>query len=362
VKVIVVGGGIIGCCIAFHLQKAGATVTLLERGEIGGEASGAAAGMLIAPIEDAGNRVFDELLRASLSVYPVLIEEVQRLSRVDVEYKRQGMLRTAVTEDFARHLQRLARKRDLEWVDGADLHRLEPALDRAVLGAAYSETDADLNPGQMTNALAKAAEKLGAKVRRRTMLTGFRGRERRVEGVSTNEGDIRDTDAIVLAAGPWTEPLSLRLSSRLPTPPMRGQMIAFRSRVLRHTVWGEHGYLVPKPRGLIFAGSTVEDVGFRKTTTARALAGLRRMATDLAPALATAGVTRNWAGLRPGSPDGLPVIGRVPGKDNVYVATGHFRNGILLAPVTGRLVADLVLSGKPDRRLKPFLPERFLAK
>ena len=272
------------------------------------------------------------------------------------------MLRTAVTEDSARLLQKLARKRNLEWVDGADLRRLEPALERAVLGAAYSETDADLNPGQLTNALAKAAEKLGARVRRRTMLTGFLGRERRVEGVSTNEGDIRDTDAIVLAAGPWTEPLSLRLSSRLPTPPMRGQMIAYRSRVLRHAVWGEEGYLVPKPRGLIFAGATVEDVGFRKTTTARALAGLRRMATDLVPALATASVTRSWAGLRPGSPDGLPLIGRVPGKDNVYVATGHFRNGILLAPVTGRLVADLVLSGKPDRRLKPFLPERFLTK
>ncbi len=101
-RVIVVGGGVIGCCIAFHLQKAGATVTLLERGEIGGEASGAAAGMLIAPIEDTGNRAFDELRRASLSVYPVLIEEVQRLSRIDVEYKRQGMLRTALTEDSAR--------------------------------------------------------------------------------------------------------------------------------------------------------------------------------------------------------------------------------------------------------------------
>ncbi len=361
-RVIVVGGGVIGCCIAFHLQKAGATVTLLERGEIGGEASGAAAGMLIAPIEDTGNRAFDELRRASLSVYPVLIEEVQRLSRIDVEYKRQGMLRTALTESFARHLQKLARRRDLEWVDGADLQLLEPALDRAILGAAYSETDADLNPGLLTNALAKAAEKLGAKVCRRTMLTGFLGRERRVEGVSTNAGDFRDVDAIVLAAGPWTEPLSLRLSNRLPTPPMRGQMIAYRSKVLRHSVWGEDGYLVPKPRGFIFAGATVEDVGFRKATTARALAGLRRMATNLVPALSTATVASSWAGLRPGSPDGLPVIGRVPGKDNVYVATGHFRNGILLAPVTGRLVADLVLSGKPDRRLKPFLPERFLGK
>ncbi len=359
-KVIVVGGGVIGCAVAFHLQKAGAQVTLLERGEIGGEASGAAAGMLIAPVEDTGNRAFDELRRASLAVYPVLIEEVQRLSRIDVEHNTHGMLRTAVTEEFARNLQKLTRRqRGLEWIDGADLARLEPALDKGILGAAYSRMDSDLNPGLLTNALAKSAEKLGAKVCRRTMLTGFLGRESRVEGVSTNSGELRDADAIVLAAGPWTEPLSLRLSNRLATPPMRGQMIAYRSRVLRHAVWGEDGYLVPKPRGLIFAGATVEDVGFRKATTARALAGLRRMATGLVPALSTATVSRSWAGLRPGSADGLPVIGRFPGKDNVYVATGHFRNGVLLAPVTGRLVADLVLSGKPDRRLKPFLPERF---
>lgn len=360
-NVVVVGGGIIGCSIAYHLQKAGAAVTLLERGEIGGEASGAAAGMLIAPIEDTGNRAFDDLRRASLEMYPVLLDDVQRMSRVDIEYKVPGMLRTARTETMARQLQRLARKHDLEWLEGAALRNLEPALDERVLGAAFAAKDADLNPGLLTQALAKAAEKLGAKVRKRTMLIGFLGRGPRIEGVSTNRGDIHAIDALVLAAGPWSESLSMRLGVRLPTPPMRGQMLAYRSKAIRHAIWGEDGYLIPKPRGQVFAGATIEDVGFRKTTTARALAGLRRMATALVPALDTATVASSWAGLRPGSPDGLPIIGRLPGKDNIYVATGHFRNGVLLAPITGRLVAEMILSGRAHKRLKPFAPNRFLA-
>lgn len=360
-NVVVVGGGVIGSAIAYHLQKAGAVVTLLERGEIGGEASSAAAGMLIAPIEDAGNRAFDNLRCASLDMYPALLDEVQRLSRIDVEYKVPGMLRTARTEAMARELKRIAQKHDLDWVEGAALRSLEPALDPDLLGAAFAAKDADLNPGLLTKALAKSAEKLGAKVRKQTMLTGFLRRGRCVEGVSTNLGDIRAVDAVVLAAGPWTEPLSMRLSAWLQTPPMRGQMLSYKSKAIRHAIWGEDGYLIPKPRGQVFAGATIEDVGFRKTTTARALAGLQRMATALVPALATATVASAWAGLRPGSPDGLPVIGRLPGKDNVYVATGHFRNGVLLAPITGTLVADLVLTGRADRRLKPFSPERFLA-
>ncbi|MEO8457944.1 MAG: glycine oxidase ThiO [Chloroflexota bacterium] len=360
-NVVVVGGGVIGCSIAFHLQKAGAQVTLLERGVIGGEASSAAAGMLIAPIEDTGKRVFDELRRASLNAYPVLIDEVQRMSKMDVEYKVPGMLRTARSEEAARQLKRIGqRQKGFEWVEGLALRELEPALEEHILGAAYCATDSDLNPGVLTQALAKAAEKLGAKVKTKTMLTGFIGRGSHMEGVSTNLGDLRAVDALVLAAGPWTEPLSLRLSLRLPTPPMRGQMLAYKSKVLRHAIWGEDGYLVPKPRGQIFAGATIEDVGFRKTTTARALAGLRRMATALVPALSTASIASSWAGLRPGTPDGLPIIGRFPGKDNVYVASGHFRNGVLLAPVTGRLIADLVCYGRTDRRLKAFSPERFV--
>jgi glycine oxidase len=359
VKVIVVGGGVIGCSIAYYLQEAGASTVLLERGEIGGEASGAAAGMLIAPIEDTGNEAFNCLRRASLEMYPALIKQVQSRSGLNIEYKRPGMLRTAVTVQAAAALRAIAQEQpDLDWVGQADLSVLEPALSPRVLGALFSEADADLNPGLWTNALALAAERMGAEVRRRTVATGFLRKGGDVRGVSTDTGDVL-ADAVVIAAGPWTGPLGSRLGWRAPTPPMRGQMIAYRSNALRHAVWGEEGYLVPKPRGFLWAGATVEAAGFRKRTTERGLAGLRRMATTYVPALRDAEVASEWAGLRPGSPDGQPVIGRLPGRDNAYVATGHFRNGILLAPITGALVRDLVLEGRIDGLLSPFAPDRF---
>jgi glycine oxidase len=359
-RVVIAGGGVIGCSIAWHIQKAGGEAVLLERGEIGSEATGAAAGMLIAPIEDTGHAAFNVLRRASLAMFPAVLAEIGEQSGIDVEYKQPGMIRTARTEKAARALHKLAQKRpELQWVEPAYLRELEPELTTNIAGAAYSEGDADLNPGRLANSFAIAAERAGAEVRRGTMFSGLFKHSRRLDGVSTNRGTIQGVDAVVLAAGPWTEALTVRLGARLPSPPMRGQMIAFRSRSLRHAVWGEDGYLVPKPRGQVWAGATVEDVGFRKRTTDRGLAGLRRMATDLVPRLASAYEISSWAGLRPGSPDGMPVIGRFPGKKDVFLATGHFRNGVLLSPITGALVAELVLHGRTDRRLSPFSPQRF---
>ena len=136
-------------------------------------------------------------------------------------------------------------------------------------------------------------------------------------------------------------------------------MIAYRANGVRHAIWGEQGYLVPKAGGILYAGATVEDVGFRKRTTPRALAGLRRMATALVPGLRRSEVASEWAGLRPGSPDDMPIIGPLPQKENVYVATGHFRNGILLAPITGKLISQLILEGRTEMPLEPFSPARF---
>jgi glycine oxidase len=363
VRVIIAGGGVIGCSIAYHLQKEGADVVLLERGEIGGEASGAAAGMLIAPFEDAASKDFQALQQASLAMYPAVIEEIESRSGIDVEQRACGIVRTARTEAHAKALRALARRRaksiaGLEWIEGETLRRLEPGLAPEILGAAYSPEDSNVNPGLLTQAFARAAEALGAQVCRGLAFTGFLGRGPRLEGAHTSNGPMR-ADAIVLAAGPWTELLARRVHAGVPTPPMRGQMIAYRSTAVRHAVWGEEGYLVPKPRGFIFAGATVEDAGFRKHTTGRGLAGMRRAAVSMAPALRYAEEASTWAGLRPGSPDGLPVLGRLSGRENVYVAAGHFRNGILLAPVTGRLMTQLICDGRAEMDLRPFRPERF---
>ncbi len=239
------------------------------------------------------------------------------------------------------------------------MRRLEPGLSPALPGAAYSPGERHVNPGLLTEALAGAAASRGAVLRRGAAVSRFLVSDSRVVAVCTGDGDKIAADHIVLAAGPWTRPLARRLGFDVPTRPMRGQMLAYRSRAVKHVLWGDEGYLVPKAGGFLYAGATGEDVGFRPTTTRRGLAWLRRMARGLVPALRYGEVASAWAGLRPGSPDGHPIIGRLPGKDNVYVATGHFRNGILLGPITGKLIAQLITEGKTETSLAPFSAARF---
>jgi len=362
--VVIVGGGIIGCASAYYLSKAGASVTLLERDEVAGAASGAAAGILVPPPEALPSGAFGDLCRAGVDAYTSLVEALRDETGIDVQYLAPGILLPAGTERRAQVLRAVARWQqglglNLEWVEGSPLRLLEPALADSVLGAAYSPQGHHVNPGLLTQALAQAAAGRGVVLKQGTAVVGFLRQGSRVAAVRASDGATIAADHVVLAAGPWTRRLARRLGVDVPTRPVRGQMLAYRSTAVRHIIWGEDGYLVPKPGGFLFAGATVEDVGFRLGTTRRGLAQVRRMATATAPALRYPEVASDWAGLRPGSPDGRPIIGRVPGKDNVLVATGHYRNGILLGPITGRLIDQLVTGGKTETSLEPFSPSRF---
>lgn len=363
-KVVIAGGGVIGCAIAYYLAKAGADVTVLERGNIAQEASSASAGMVLAPFDTGGSKAMARLQQASFDMYPKLVKQLAEESGTDLEYKLCGLIRPACDEKQAEHLRALAkRKRNqragVEWVEGNVVRELEPALSDKLVGAAFSPNDSDLNPGLLTRAFAKAATNHGATVRRRVAFAGFVSSGHKLTGIKAGNRSLDQFDAIVLAAGSWTKALAERLSANVPTMPIRGQMLAYRSRSLHHAVWGEDGYLVPKARGMVFAGATVEDVGFRARTTSQGVAALRAMAGKLMPLLRQRETTSEWAGLRPGSPDGLPIIGKLPKRDNVFVATGHFRNGILLAPVTGKVMSELILKGKSSIPLEPFSPRRF---
>lgn len=364
--VAIVGGGVIGCSIAYYLAGAGARVAVFERGEVGGEASGSAAGML-APLADAseGGPFFD-LCLASLRLFPALNEALIDETGVDIEYMPSGILRVAVTEAEEAELRASVerppqRALGLEWVDGQALRSLEPRLRPDARGAVYSAQEHQLNASRFNQILARAAESRGVAFFQGVAVTGFVSAGDQVVGLRTQEGKV-GADLVVLAAGPWTAALGRRLGVNLPVKPMRGQMIAFPdfNTPLQHVAWNGNGYLVPKANGFLFAGATVEDVGFRKRTTARGLAWLRRMATSLVPSLAYVEVATSWVGLRPGSPDSHPMIGPLPGWRGVSVASGHFRNGILLAPITGRLMTQLLLEGKTEFPLEPlFSPARF---
>lgn len=363
-KVVIAGGGVIGCAIAYYLAKDGADVTVLERGNIAQEASSASAGMVLAPFEETLPRPLARLQRASFDMYPKLVKQLTKESEIDLEYKVCGLIRPACDESQAERLKGLVKrgqnqKAGVEWVQGSVLRTLAPALADGLLGAAFSPNDADLNPGLLTRAFAKAATNHGATIRRRVAFAGFVSSGHRLTGIKAGNRSLDEFDAIVLAAGSWTKALAERLSASVPTMPIRGQMVAYRSKALHHAVWGEDGYLVPKARGLLFAGATVENVGFRARTTSQGIAALRAMAGTLVPVLRQRETASEWAGLRPGSPDGLPIMGKLPKRDNVFVATGHFRSGILLAPLTGKLMSELILTGKTSISLDPFSPRRF---
>ncbi len=365
--VLIVGGGVIGCAVAYHLAKAGASVAVVERGELGGEASGAAAGML-APLSEAhGPGPFLDLALASLRLFPSLVEELAAETHIDVHYQPTDTLRAAFTPQEAQELrQRLAWQSalggglPLHWLDAEAVRALEPRLSPQVQAAILSPQEHQLDPGRLVQALAAAARRHGARFHVETPLGGFLRRGDRVVAIRA-AADTLAADHVVLAAGPWTRALARRLGVNVPTYPVRGQMLALSGlgKPLRHVLWGRGGYLLPKPGGFVWVGATVEDVGFRCRVTRKGLLWLRRVARTLVPTLRYAQVASTWAALRPGSPDGLPILGPLPGWRNVSVATGHFRNGILLAPITGKLMAQHILEGRTEMPLEPFGLSRF---
>jgi glycine oxidase len=364
--VIIVGGGVIGCSIAYYLAREGVKVTVLDKGEIGGEASRAAAGMLapLAEVEEDGP--FQALALASLRLFPRLAQALEQECGVAVEYVRSGVLRVALTEEEAEHLKGFAHRRpppalELHWLEPDDLRVLEPGLSSEIRGALYSPEEHQVNADRLVQALARAAAAGGAVFRQDTRVTALLKRGKRVTGVRTPDETL-SAGHVVLAAGAWTAKVAQGIGVDLPVFPVRGQMIAWpvSRSALRHIVWGEDGYLVPKANGLVFAGATVERVGFRKNVTVRGLSGLKRMAGSLLPRLAGLDAVDAWAGFRPGSADGLPILGPVPGWEGLSVACGHYRNGILLAPITGQLIARSILDGSSNEALAPFSLARFL--
>jgi glycine oxidase len=227
------------------------------------------------------------------------------------------------------------------------------------VGGVLSPEEAQVSNQLFTLALSRAAKKRGARIVEGAPVLGFRRRGGRVTAVRTAQGEFA-CDHLVLAAGPWSRPLARRLGVEVPTFPVRGQMLAYGRMVtpIGRPVWGRRSYVLPRANGLVFAGATVEDVGFRIRTTKAGLASVRRGAFELVPQLRHAREHFSWAGLRPGSPDGLPIMGALPGWENVTIATGHFRNGILLAPLTAKLLADAITQGVSEA-LAPFDPARF---
>jgi len=363
--VLIVGGGVIGCMIAYDLARAGVRVTIIERRRIAEEASWASAGLISPPKRTPLGDAHARLETRSFNRYPTLLAELADITGHDVEHNQAGRLSVALTATEETALRDLIPwQRGLgftvEWLDGDEARRLVPALTPEARGGAWCAAASALRAARLTRALAHAAAMHGATILEETPVTSFLTTGERVNGVQTAAGEYR-ADQTVIATGAWTTELGDFLNLPLPTRPVRGQMLALSDvePTLIHTIAGAGGFLIPRTDGTVIAAATVEEAGFDTRVTPDGLSWLSTLVSTLAPAYANARVSETWAGLRPATADDRPLMGRAPGWDRLWVAAGHMRDGILWAPITGELLAASILSGVPDPALAPYDPARF---
>jgi len=362
--VAVVGAGVIGASIAYELAVRGASVTLLDCRGTGLGATQAAAGMLVPYLEGLGRPLLP-LATKSLAMYDAFVERVSRDAGIGVGYCRTGSLQAVTTDQALDELQRVAAEAraaglECELLDGRGAHEAEPQLTPEVSGALLIASHGFVVAADLSGALVAAAIKHGVRV-----LVPARARriEPQGDGISIHlENDASVTaNHVVLAAGSWSGDIGIAGIPSLPIRPIRGQLLqlATDGPPLRRIVWGPRCYLVPASRGLVLVGATVEDAGFDERTTVAGVRDLLDSACDLVPQLWRAAFVGARVGLRPATTDGLPIIGRSAIMPGLVYATGHYRNGVLLAPLTARAVADLVLDNRDDPLLTAASPQRF---
>jgi glycine oxidase len=330
---------------------------------VAAEASSGGAGLLStqAHTDEAGPLFALKL--ASRALYPGLSDELRERVDMDIEFRRLGHVVPAFSEAEAASIRtrvqwQAARGLVAQWLTAAEARELEPGLPPRVLGVGWFPEDNHINSTAMTQALASAAIRLGAHVRVECPVVDLIRDDDRVTGVRTAAESI-SAATVVLCAGAWSGEFEAAAGIPLPILPAKGQIIVARlpAPALRHVVYSSV-YVIPRALGEHIIGSTVEYVGFDKRVTVEGIAGLLNEATALAPALGEAEMATSYGCLRPASADGLPLLGPVPGRPGLIVATGHFRNGILLAPITGKLIAELIVRGTPSISLEPFRPDR----
>ena len=375
--VIVVGGGLIGAAIAFELAWEELDVILLDRQEPGLEASWAAAGM-ISPAPDAPEAApLVSFALESHKLYPGFVSAISQASGKAVEFRECGALEIFFSPDGeSERDNRIAgiRRHGIaaDAIAISEALRKEPFLNDASRAAEWIPDEAYVDPREMTRTTLAAAKNSGAEIRKGTEVISILTKRNSCDGVLTAKSnaikagrvDVKSGERvlgkrIVMAAGSFTGSIG-GMERYAPTHPVRGQMVALQGEGggLRCIIRSRHGYVVPRQDGRIVAGSTLENVGFEKRVTPRGITGILKAATELVPSLEGAAIVETWSGLRPGTPDGLPIIGPTD-VDGLFIATGHYRNGILLAPATAKCIREWIVEGKTSSPVENFSPMRF---
>ena len=354
---IIVGAGLIGMLCAREYAQSGLTVILLERGQPAGESSWAGGGILSPLYPWRYPDSVTELARWGQQRYAALCDELEQATGIDPQYIRSGLL--VLDDDYSKIKDWADRfKIKIALLSSAEISDIEPALTSGFEQAIWMPEVAQVRNPRFAAALRQDLENRGVEIRSQQTVTSFNIVGNKVTGVKT-EQDILKADLTIVATGAWSGELLEQTGLNLPVKPVRGQMILFKAKpaqINRISLYRDH-YVIPRRDGRVLAGSTLEHVGFDKTTTSTALETLRDHAIQLIPGLQDMAIEHHWSGLRPGSPKGIPYIGRHPSLEQLYINAGHFRNGVVLAPGSARLLADISLGRETMLDPVPYLIE-----
>lgn len=367
-EILIVGGGIIGLSIARQLKRNGVEkVTILERRSgCGTESSSAAAGMLAPQAEADSDNDFFRFCRASRDLYPKFAEELLEESGVDVELDRTGTLYAAFTTEEAEELEkRFVWQRNaglnVEKLSAKEILEIEPNISEKVLFGLRFPLDWQVENQKIVEALDKIRLRIGAEFISRE-IRSLIYENHKIIGVETDREKFF-APVVVVASGAWTSLIAdkFNLLSGIGVRPVRGQMLAFndQEKLFRHVIYSRNGYAVPRKRCKILIGATVENAGFENRTNVKGTLSLLKMALEISAKFENLSLEKTWSGLRPFAADGLPVLGAFPEIENLYLATAHYRNGILLAPKTAEIIANEIVGNDDSEYLKSFSPRRF---
>jgi len=363
-SVVVVGAGIVGCTVAHQLARSGAHVQVFETRQPGQGATRASAGILAPYIEGHESAALRSLGGRSLDLYDDFIAGLRADSGHEVIYQRTGTFEMALDQSDVERLRALLATLPAEgvaarWVTRDEFADYEPLASSAALGALLVPTHGFVGVTSVTLAAAAAAQKLGARFTTETGAIRIYPTSPDRVGVEA-AGVSWEADRVVLAAGSWSSQITVEGADPVPVKPIRGQLIQLQAEpgAMQRVIWGPDGYLVPWPDGAVLVGSTVEDVGFDERPTDEAVRSLLASAVALVPSLADAPMTGVRTGLRPRGPDDLPILGRSAVVPGLIYATAHYRNGVMLTPLTVQLVDDLVFDKGRDPALRDLAPAR----
>jgi len=347
-RICIVGGGIIGLLIARELVESEEEVVIIDRGETGKESSWAGGGILSPLYPWRYPDSINDLAKWSQLAYPRLVSNLQKDSGIDAEWVRSGLLVLGAKDESIAEKWGLKYANSMKLIRSSEVESLQSGIEANGNDVVWMPDVAQVRNPRLLAAMKRDLLNKGVEILEHQEVNEFRVSRNKITGVVAKSAKI-DADRCIITAGAWSGELLSGLGLDIPVKPIRGQMLVFRDNPggLTRIILKDNHYLIPRRDGRILVGSTLEDVGFDKSTTDAAASELREAAQAIMPVLAKTEVELQWAGLRPGSPDGIPYIGQHPEVDGLFVCTGHYRNGFVLGPASARLMVDLILGREP---------------